>query len=69
MSTFNVASDQRLCEFLDSAALWDRLDGMARRVLGVSAAEFVDGLKTDRFRGSAIAGDLAVLAPFARRPR
>lgn len=42
---------------------------MARRVLGVSAAEFVDGLKTDRFRGSAIAGDLAVLAPFARRPR
>lgn len=44
------------------------LDRLARATLGVGAAEFADGYPAGKFDRSPIAGDLASILPFAKRP-
>jgi len=42
---------------------------MARRLFGMAALEFADAYKAGKFAGAAVAGDLAALLAYARRPR
>ena len=55
--------------FIGAEELWVSLDGMARRLFGMAALEFADAYKAGKFAGAAVAGDLAALLAYARRPR
>jgi hypothetical protein len=55
--------------FIGAEELWLTLDGMARRLFGMTALEFGSDYKAGKFAGVAVAGDLAALLGYAKRPR
>lgn len=68
MEIRSVSEDYSGGIFLSPEELWGRLEKLSQKAFSLTALEFVEAYAAGKLNGYPVAGDIAALVPFTRRP-